>query len=255
MADINMEKLISDITDVCHKTLANLPVSKDLPRLGRNFTFSEYTGSEFAVRPFTTDKAKDPIAHVVFKLVEFLSNALQFQHDPPYTEDEFNAEVNMNIHESLTKYLSTHFGENHKIIHVLKTCNQSPVIASLFHVRTALQQSDINFKDCRGQWFLHFNTGKDKNSPCVIQRRMEQVYKMAPDNTRLLNLFKFEWELELVFESLECNYIKAVTLRILRVDFAEEGKELSETERSEAETKLRSSFEKSHRDNLEIRFA
>jgi hypothetical protein len=254
MADISMESLIKDINDVCHKSLANLPVSKDLPRLGRNFTMYEYTGSNFEVKTFTNDKAKDPIPVVVFRLIEHLSKALNHTHTTPYTEDNFNAEVNMNMHETLTKYLGNHFGEPNRVVNILKTCNQSPVIATLFHVRTALEKIDVRFKDCRGQWFLHFHTGKDKNSPQITQRRVEQVYKMAPDNTRLLNLYKFEWELELIFDSLECNFIKCVALRILRVDFAEEGMELSESERKEAEDKIRSAFEKAHAENLEIRF-
>jgi hypothetical protein len=254
MADINMEHLIKDISDVCHKALVNLPVSKDLPRLGRNFTCLEYTGSEYEVRPFTPDKTKDPIPAVVFRLVDHLCNALQYTHNGPFTEDIFNVEVNMNIHESLTKFLQTHFGEPNRIVNVLKTCNQSTVIATLYHVRTALERIDIRFKDCRGQWFLHFHTGKDKNTPQVTQRRVEQVYKMAPDNTRLLNIFKFEWELELVFDSLMCNFIKTICVRVLRVDFAEEGMALSETEKKEAEGKIRSTLDKCLAENLEIRF-
>jgi hypothetical protein len=254
MATIDNNALIKDISDVCHKTLVNLPVSKDLPRLGRNFTLSKHNGSEFVTQTFTQDKAKDPIPTVVFRLIEALSNLLNYSHATPFTEDIFNAEVNMNIHETLTKFLQVHFGEPNRIVNVLKTCNQSTVIATLFHVRTALEKIDIRFKDCRGQWFLLFHTGKDGNTPHITQRRVEQVYKMAPDNTRLLNIFKFEWELELVFDSLNCDFIKAIAIRVNRVDFADEGMELSETERKEAEDKIRTTLDRCHAENLDIRF-
>ncbi|KAL0490227.1 hypothetical protein AKO1_006577 [Acrasis kona] len=244
MSTIQMDLVVSDVRDVCHKTLENLPVSKDLPRLGRNFTCYSYEGGECKEKSFTADKAKDPIPLVVYKLIGYLSDALKYTHNTPFSEENFNNDVNMSIHESLTKYLSTHFGEKTRVVNLLKTCNQSPVIAALFHIRTALSKIDINFKDCRGQWFLHFHTGKDHDKPQITQRRMEQVYKMAPDNTRLLNLFKFEWELLFVFNSVECQVIEKVSLNLLRVDFSGEGMELPENDRKDYENRIRSTFDK-----------
>lgn len=84
------------------------------------------------------------------------------------------------------------------------------MIATLVHIRMAFMSHNIQFKDCRGDnWFLEVCLGKDGTKPSVVQRRKEQVFKMA-DNGLPQNLYVFTWEVVIDFDSLECTSVMGI---------------------------------------------
>lgn len=242
--NISMDNVLKDLGDVYGKELAALPVSRDLPRLARKFTLLEYDVDlgAFVEETISPNKEKDDIAVVLFNVMTKMAKRLYSRvadHVIPDRET-FNAEVNLQIHESLTAYLVKHYKERGRLVRVLKACNQSVVIATIQHIRQALMSRKILFKDCRGQWFLSFHTGETGDKPCVTQRRIEQVYNLTPDASSLINTYKFEWELGIEFDSLECNAITRIYLRMVSVDFSVVSESDMDAEaRADAEAKLK----------------
>lgn len=87
---------------------------------------------------------------------------------------------------------------------------------------------------------MSFHTGETGEKPCVTQRRIEQVYNLAPDASSLVNTYKFEWELGIEFDSLECHAIKKIYLRMVSVDFSVVSEADMDAEaRADAEAKLK----------------
>lgn len=213
MPKIEIAKVAHDLESVCAKNIEDLPVSRDLPRLARKFSL--YKDNDLT--PFSEDMQKDKIETIMYNLITKISQLLN-NENPEATVDNFDKVVNMNIHETLNQYLLQFYGRDHRVLKVLKMCNQSTVIATLFHVRQGLKER-LEFKDPRpSHWFLEFKT--DGKNPVVIQRRKEQVYRFSDDKSSLINLFQFEWKLEIVFDSVEVNHVSRVTVGLLNTDFS-----------------------------------
>jgi len=213
MVKIEIDKVAHDLETVCAKNIEDLPVSRDLPRLARKFSL--YNGTEMV--PFCPDLAKDKIETVMYQLITKISTLLN-NENPEATEENFEKVVNMNIHETLNQYLLQFYGRDHRVLKVLKMCNQSTVIATLYHVRQGLKER-LEFKDPRpSHWYLEFKT--NGQNPVVIQRRKEQVYRFSDDKSTLINLFQFEWKLEIVFDSVEVNHVSSVCVGLLNTDYS-----------------------------------
>ena len=146
-----MNNVVDELKKVAQHKLEHLPVSKDIPRLARKFTLFRFNGQQQQEKNFTADKAKDKINIVLFELMHALCVEMNVQ-GVSATQEIFDTEVNTNIPTTFDKYLLKYYGENHAMIKLLKCCNQSPVIAVLFHVRECLKNHGIEFKDCRGMW-------------------------------------------------------------------------------------------------------
>ena len=178
MANINMSNVVDELTKVAQHKLETLPVSKDIPRLARKFTLFRFNSQQMTERNFTADKAKDKINIVLFELMGALLGEMGLEQVSA-TQDIFDSEVNTNIPTTFDKYLLKYYGENHPIIKLLKCCNQSPVIAVLFHVRECLKAHGIEFKDCRGMWvcfFIYFKIrGQLNNSSWIFT--LERITK------------------------------------------------------------------------------
>lgn len=238
MTKIEIDKVAHDLEAVCAKNIEDLPVSRDLPRLARKFTLYDDDNNKF---PFTPDIQKDKIENVMYQLISKISILLN-NENPDASQENFDKVVNMDIHETLNQYLLQYYGRDHRVLKVLKMCNQSTVISTLYHVRQGLKER-LEFKDPRpSHWFLEFQTNDNSNnnnnnssssssngngngsntnfSPVVIQRRKEQVYRFSDDKTQLINLFQFEWKLQINFDSVEVNYVKSVCVGLLNTDFS-----------------------------------
>lgn len=245
-----MDKVATALREVYAKDLATLPVSKDLPRLCKKIAVLTYnaSNSSYDVKKFTADATEQ----IVYNLLLGISKELykvssNVGTDPlvslePSTES-FTQEVNIQVHESLTQYLVKYWGEHSRLCRILKSLNQSFVIATLVHIRMALMGCDIQFKDCRGDnWFLEVCLGKDGAKPSVVQRRKEQVFKMA-DNGLPQNLYVFTWEVIIDFDSLECLSVTDITIRWLGTDFSNVSeKDVPPQQRQEIEEKFKNVF-------------
>jgi hypothetical protein len=246
MTRIQIDQVAKDLEAVCTKNIEDLPVSRDLPRLARKFTLYENDKEQ----QFANDKNKDKIENVMFQLISKISQLLK-NESADATQSNFDRVVNMNIHETLNQYLLQHYGRDHRVLKVLKTCNQSTVIATLYHVRKALLDEKLEFKDPRpNYWYLEFKS--DGQNPMVVQRRKEQVYRLSDDKTSLVNLFQFEWKLEITFDSVEVNHVCAVGLGLLEVDFST--CPLEEEARKQSKKILEDAFANCKATNIQINF-
>jgi hypothetical protein len=231
-----MTQVAKDLEAVCVKNIEDLPVSRDLPRLARKFTLYENDKEE----SFATDKAKDKIENVTFSLISKISKLLK-NESADATQTNFDKVVNMNIHETLNQYLLQHYGRDHRVLKVLKTCNQSTVISLLFHIRSALLSRNIQFKDPRPSWwFLEFRS--DGKNPVISQRRKEQVYEHSEDKSYLVNLFQFEWRMDIVFDSVEANHICGISLDLVGIDFSNCNPSVTDDAKKKLEKDLREAF-------------
>ncbi|KAL9649868.1 hypothetical protein ABK040_009680 [Willaertia magna] len=244
---ISLTNVIEEISKISQQHFDHLPVSKDVPRLARKFSFLDNNLKEVN---FTIDKSKDKLNVVLFELLQKLCKELNSQPITNFTQDIFDLEVNTNIPASCDKFFLTYFGKNHPVIKFLKFCNQSPVIGVLYHVRECLTNHGIEFKDCRGMWFIDFYISKD-NSPCIIQRRMEQVFSHSSDKTTLICKYKFEWELIIYFDSLQINKIINVELRLKNLDY-NDYKECTDKEREDSERIFKKAFANVSKSQLNI---
>jgi len=227
-----MEKVANALHEVYKKDIMNLPVSCDLVRLCRKFSLLDFTqeSSRYEKIKFTDDSATDPSDKVIFNLLHKISEKL-YSEIPPNGDQEkapvpvadgadlehFRKEVNLQVFETLTNYIIARFGEHSRVVRILKSCNQSFVIATLVHLRYALMQKQIMFKDCRGEWYLEVKTCP-QGKPSVVQRRKEQVFKLA-DSGLPKNLYRFEWEVQIEFDSSAVKAVNNVSIRLLGIDF------------------------------------
>lgn len=223
---VEMEKVANALREVYKKDIMNLPVSCDLVRLCRKFSILDYSSanSRYEKVPFTEDSTNDPSDKVIYALLHKISEKLYCV--PPLEEEKvpdnddletFKKEVNLQVFETLTNYIINRFGEKSRVIRILKSCNQSFVIATLVHLRNALMQKQIMFKDCRGEWHLEVKTCPN-GKPSVVQRRKEQVFKLT-DSGLPKNMYRFEWEVQIEFDSCACKSIDSISIRLLGVDF------------------------------------
>ena len=207
---IEIDAVAKAIGTVCQQKLEGSPVNCDLPRLARRFVLQKYKTEENNFEPisFSKDIKKDKMETVLYGLLTELVHML---HPETLLNDNvsletFQKEVNLEFVESISNYLLNHYGEAAPLNRMLKACSQSIIISTLPHLREALNQHKIQFKDCRGEWIIYFDTGKDSKQPSVKQRRKEQVFRFSP-NGGLEMLYKFEWEVDVFFDSLEINEI------------------------------------------------
>ncbi|KAG2377966.1 hypothetical protein C9374_008588 [Naegleria lovaniensis] len=249
---VNMTNVVDELTKVAQHKLESLPVSKDIPRLARKFTLFRYNKQDSTMQEknFTADKAKDKINIVLFELMHALCSEIGTQSPGGASQEIFDTEVNTNIPTTFDKYLLKYYGENHAIIKLLKCCNQSPVIAVLFHVRECLKNHGIEFKDCRGMWFLDFHTGKDFKTPIITQRRIEQVYSISEDKSSLICKYKFEWEISIQFDTLHCDHITKIELKLKDLDYS--GYSCPEKEKEESGKVFAKAFSGTVVDGLKI---
>jgi hypothetical protein len=204
---IEIDAVAKDIGKCCQQKLEGSPVNCDLPRLARRFVLQQFQGQQFEPVTFSKDVKKDKLETVLYGLLTELIHMLNPDTvNENVSLDTFLKEVNLEFVESISGYLLNHYGEAAPLNRMLKACSQSVVISTLPHLREALNKNNILFKDCRGDWIIYFDTGQDCRQPSVKQRRKEQVYRFA-SNGGLEMLYKFEWEIDVIFDSLKVNEI------------------------------------------------
>jgi len=120
------------------------------------------------------------------------------------------------MHQSFTKFLSTYFGDDHKLCKLLKCVDQAFVVALLGNLAESLFfcKYPMRFKDLQGTWNICVRKNEEDFS--FIHRRREQGLKQV-NNALLAETFQFSWELEFVsnndqFERLETMHVRLIDL-------------------------------------------
>jgi len=120
-----------------------------------------------------------------------------------------------------TSFLQETFDQKtSRTMRLLKCCDQSYVVCLLGHLGMILfSQMKLRFKDIRpSTWKIIVRKHKDTYS--VIHRRKERALKIE-SNIKLVDLFSFEWEVEIVFDSKQLNHIESVHVRMRDVDWSD----------------------------------
>jgi hypothetical protein len=175
-----------NINGLCDKPLEKLPLSKDLPRLARNFevfisdeqqeltrtqSFKEITGwKDLTQHSFIPDPDDDPNEipkHILlYQLLQVMSQNLPKRDLAKIfpTYEQYEQAVNLDDTVTLNNFLLEHFGEEHEVIRLLKVCHQSVIVNILLGARQALSKHHVQFKDVRGAWRIQVHVpGKNKN--------------------------------------------------------------------------------------------
>mmetsp|Transcript_11121 Transcript_11121/g.41538 ORF Transcript_11121/g.41538 Transcript_11121/m.41538 type:complete len:448 (-) Transcript_11121:46-1389(-) len=127
--------------------------------------------------------------------------------------DEFNEQIYMNDHETVTKYLTDKFGEDGILTLILKSCHQT-IIAKVLR---RLRETGLTFKDVRGSWRIQIRISKCGNYVSSLHRRKEQMIYRDHTGFGFDNEFQFEWELE-TFYNVKSQTIDNVEVRLLSMD-------------------------------------
>lgn len=172
-----------------------------------------------------------------------------WEHREPLIDiDAFNDRVyTLNDSKPLTTFLLETFNEkSSRTMKILKCCDQAFVVCLLGYLGMILfSVAGIRFKDIRpSTWRVIVRKHKDNYS--VIHRRTELSLKVDPTTKfKFIELCKFTWEVEIVFDSKSLNYIDAVHVRILNVDWSN-----CDQIDTEHENHIRNAFEDSSITNL-----
>lgn len=138
------------------------------------------------------------------------------------------ASIQVQLYNEIDDYLLRRFGENGRVVTVLKAAsNQSIVLAAVAGLRALFEQSGLHFRDSRGSWHVHIfkQLQGDQMLPSIVQQRWEQVFA---DNTglkdefgfdKIANLYKFCWQIEIVFASLSCDRLHSISIRLVDIEF------------------------------------
>ena len=213
--------------------------------------FERKQSGQLIEEEFCENKQDDSIEQVIYLLVCSLTKLLKSESEMA-SFDKFNQTVDMNIHETLNRYLLQQYGRDHRVLGILKMCNQSSAISVQNHVRAALLSKNIQFKDPRpSYWAIEFTS--DGQCPTVIQRRREQVYEMSTTNGfNMVRLFVFEWQLVITFDSLEVNHISEIAVELVDLDFTKGDKPIPDETQEDFRKVLGDLFAPCKRIDLEI---
>ncbi len=111
------------------------------------------------------------------------------------TVELFDREVNISEHQSLNYFLSRYFGEEGRVVRVLKACNQSMLAPAATSLKKSLLNS-FDYKDIKGRWFIRIHLKLD--GVTVVHSKTEQVIQKGKAGYE--EQFCFEWAFSLYFK-------------------------------------------------------
>jgi hypothetical protein len=157
-------------------------------------------------------------------------------------------------HQGMTTLLTNVYGDQSQMCKILRFVDQGFVVSMLGHFGETLIGRNLRCKDVRGTWYIRIN--KEETTYTVIHRRKDQVIKPI-GHTQLLDLFQFEWQLEIVLDSHRMHHIDCIRVKIIQIDWSTLSPKLilSDEERQNLEKEFRDSFgptEEISRTNLQV---
>jgi hypothetical protein len=158
----------------------------------------------------------------------------------------------MSNHQGMTELLTQVYGDQSQMCKILRFVDQSFVVSMLGHFGETLISRGLRCKDVRGTWKILIN--KNENTYSVIHRRREQVIKPI-GNTRLADLFQFEWQVEIFLDSHRMQHLDAIHVKLLEIDWSSAKVEVSDEEKEQYEKEFKSAFgaeEQISRTNLQV---
>lgn len=224
--------IAADYTNIHKSSIGKSYLARDLLRLYKKFTiYDRETRINF--------EKTDNLPHL-FNQLSILLNIRECNHavDEPTSEnpiglykdensgciqitEELYKEVvpSEQMHQSLTLFLDRYFGDDNILVKLLKCVDQAYVVALLGNLAESLffSKQPMRFKDVQGSW--HITIRKNEDNFSFIHHRTEQMLKQI-NNVMLAETFKFQWELELVSDSLDFNYIKTMHVRLKNIDWS-----------------------------------
>ncbi|KAL9645255.1 hypothetical protein ABK040_002455 [Willaertia magna] len=193
------------------------------------------------------------------QLIEILSNNNHNNNDEEnnnqqeFNEEEMNKEENNNEHFNC-------------ILKLLTGVSQSIAVSTLTVIAEAITSTKRNnqliIKDARGSWSIQFrkfinnnttnysnnntnnnNSDNDTKKISILHQRTETVMKIT-EETLLIPMLDFTWQVEIEFNNLEINQIQSVTIRLLSMNWKnnENTLNLTEKEKQSLESYCRNLF-------------
>jgi hypothetical protein len=144
-------------------------------------------------------------------------------------------------HQGMTELLTKIYGDQSQMCKILRFVDQSFVVSMLGHFGETLISKELRCKDVRGTWKIEIR--KHETTFSVIHRRKEQVIK-AIGNIQLLDLFQFEWQVEIFLDSHRMHHLDAIHVKLLNTDWTTLSPKLGLTDegKQEMEKLFRDSF-------------
>lgn len=135
----------------------------------------------------------------------------------PIITAEILTDDNFLEHQAFTFFLNKFYGNDSRVVKLLKMCDQGCVVSYLSRIGELLAKQIPGYrtKDVRGSWNIFIK--KYPNAYSFTHRRTEHCVKTI-DNVFLLTTFGFEWEVEIYFDSLAMNHIDGFETRLLKLD-------------------------------------
>lgn len=159
-------------------------------------------------------------------------------NEPLLDHDQFEEQVyTLSDSKPFTAYLNKMFDEStSRTLRLLKGIDQAYVVCVLGHLGVHLFHNyQMRFKDIRpSTWKVIIRKYHDTYS--IVHRRTERALKFM-SNFKLEELFSFEWEVEMVFDSKQLNYIDQVHMRLIDI------RDHTDLCESDHEENLRKAFE------------
>jgi hypothetical protein len=193
------------------------------------------------------EQKDEGLSRTIFSILQSLGQEL---HDHSHASingmnlEMFERECSISDFKSINNFLLRHFGTNGRATKVLKACNQS-IIAPPVTTLKKLLMDKADYKDVKGQWQInvHVETkvrgkGDDEQEDVFVvvrHRKKEQVLEKKKMNYELV--YQFEWEFTIRFKP-NLEDIESISLGFKDILF--NGKEMTDTQKKDIESMLRS---------------
>jgi hypothetical protein len=214
---MKIEELLKDAKKTAskEKKLAQLPVTKDIPRLAKKF---QIFVNEKEIPVISSEE--DSLEDATFNILKILGKELQ---NIDLERQEFSKKVLFTSHISLTEYMLEKFGETGITNCILKSCHQGIIANCLHGLKSTMikDKVDVPIRDVRGAWKLFVKIKKDKNGNLTFistsHERQEYVYDKIPSTADYINYFRIVWEFVSIYnvktfeiENVEMNLIDII---------------------------------------------
>jgi hypothetical protein len=139
-----MKKIENDCKKICSKKFEELPVSKDVIRLAHKVKIlvRDDITTEYEIK----NKENDGQINVIFNLFDQIGKIVQ--PDINLNKEEFLKEVNLDLEETLTKYILKNFKEG-PVTSIFKTIQQTLIGRTVINIRTELDKFGLKFRDAK----------------------------------------------------------------------------------------------------------
>ncbi|KAL0490307.1 methyltransferase-like protein [Acrasis kona] len=235
------QEMAEAVRNIWLKDISELPVSKDLPRLAKKIkihdsvndviNYIDQPTDEGELKPSTPteidgtvgEQHRDEVLNrCMYSIVMSMSQELRDfnQNMSGMTLQMFEREINVTDHKSIQNFLTRNFGNNGRVVKVLKACNQSIIAPPVTQLKKLLLDK-IDYKDVKGEWTINIHIspvttghGEDRRedvSVIVAHRKKEQVLVKRKITYELV--YQFEWEFTIRF-TRNVEDIESISLRL-----------------------------------------